>query len=152
MPYILASQHPVIHAACFCTTLIIIFTFGTDLRSGWGCEEPIKSALITLSVNNLLCIFLQFIITYLNNRMFEQYKFTEMKQNTSEYNFSYFNQLLILTKVLSNFMSICFAQYVILNYFDTDNPERCDIEKSTHKHEIVWIFYQIMLFYLNIAS
>ena len=49
-------------------------------------------------------------------------------------------------------MSICYAQSVILNYFDKSNPNHCDLEQSQHKHEIVWIFYQIVIFYLNIAS
>lgn len=94
MPYILASQHPVVHAGCLCATLIIILTFSTDLTADWGCEQSIKIALITLSANNFVCLNLQFVITMLNNRMFQQYKFTELKEEghgPPAYNFSFFN-------------------------------------------------------------
>lgn len=101
-----------------------------------------------LMVNNVVCILLHWVIRSIEDRMHKQKD--GILQGKRVFNYSYINQMLLATKFLVNFFSISFAQYSVINRYDPQSPYYNP--KGSHSYFVVWLVYQLLMFYFNVFS
>ena len=119
MPYILASQHPIIHMTCMVTSVIFYWREREDLVHIWDEEEQLKRAFIVTVINNGICLVLHILGNRLTNSMIS----SQLETDKTRYNFSYINQWVLAAKIICNFMSITFAQCVLLQLYDPNSHQ-----------------------------
>ena len=94
-PYILASQHPMLHMACLLTSVGIILIEREQSTHDFNQLEQLKGAYHISIANNAICILLQYLISTLRDRMYQRYTITEgvdkgnLSATRKGYNFSY---------------------------------------------------------------
>ena len=68
------------------------------------------------------------------------------------YNFSFVNQIILLSKMMINFISITYAQNNILKTYDSASDVYDNYQRKQHMDVSVWVLYQVNIFYINIFS
>lgn len=148
MPYILASQHPLIHLTQLLTSIAQMYVIDeigveTDDQK-WFQDNNIQIALNAQLYNNAICIILHVLIHHLTMRMYGESKHQDW------YNYSYINQLIMMLKVVINFACINYCQFAILGHYDKLSPDYNP--KGGHSDLVIWLIYQLLMFYINIVS
>ena len=94
--------------------------------------------------NNAACILLHYLSYRLTMRMYGESK------HADGYNYSYINQMIMMVKVVINFACVNYTQYAILGHYDPSSPNFNP--KGSHTDLVIWLIYQLLMFYINIAS
>ena len=69
MPYVLASQHPIIHVTSFITSIFFFVFEEESLEAVWEEQEDLKTAFMATVSNNVICLFLHLLSNALTRRM-----------------------------------------------------------------------------------
>ena len=135
MPYILASQHPVVHSSCIITSLIMqsIYKEHDGHYSYFETESAEGKAFVTILTTHIVCLLLHAFAKY--------FKIVEFQvENSTQYLFLI--QFVTLIKLLVYLIAIVYVQTIVLEIYDDDNP--C--------HLVIWLLYEVLLFYYGIFA
>jgi hypothetical protein len=104
MPYILASQHALIHMSCMISSLLMHYFFSLDNKvdtsRDWDMNNPISFAYVIILSTHAFCTICHVLIKYFRVFSFD-------RENASKYLF--ITQFLILMKFLVYFVSIIYV-------------------------------------------
>ena len=142
MPYLLASQHQLVHASCLITCMwfnweqyrSIIKIVNNTYHS-----TEVFDAFKYINMTHFLCLFIE-----LSFRVIEYRE----SLNKTRFSFSYLTKILQLIKMVSYFLVIQYVQFVVINFYMQNQGQPVAHEDKN----IVWLLYEIVLFYANIFS
>ena len=133
-PYVIASQHPIVHWTCFITSLILYFSVGAHEQLD-GSRSPIVQQLFLSFYNNIVNICLQLVIDFIHDRSYRSYG----KDNA--YNCSYLAKILTLLKTVCNLGVMTYIQVVVLDQF---NPKSSSYDRQTRSTiAMIWLLFQL---------
>ena len=154
MPYILATLHPIMHATCLVTTLIMTilldendetnFSTCTNVKDGEEEEKlqnKTKKAHYWAIAAHAICFFL-----HLGKKYTQIYQTLWIKSGQSKkFTFGYLYELMLLIKVFLYIVTIIYIQTVISDIF-----EACPNDKTNgNNHLVCWLLYEVVIFYFN---
>jgi hypothetical protein len=111
MPYILASQHSIVHYSSLITCLLVEWFYEeADVNYNWNFETPRSKATIIMIITHILCIIMNGLIRFLKMHYFEtNFATTSL----------YLSQILYLFKALLYFSAIVYAQCIVFDNFES---------------------------------
>ena len=153
IPYILASQHALMHLTGF--IMCLSCSKGVD-------DAQLDHAFDIMMWSHITCFALhaaiQAIYLYCESNEDECSDESDESSICGKARFwSYIRKVLMLIKTLLFFSVIVYVQQVVLTMYDPNyidpGSENPDSEKFAKKDQrVVWLLYEVLIFYFNIAS
>lgn len=156
MPYILATLHPLMHATCFVTTLVMRSKFLSNWRvEDSDLKEELRERVIRAHHLSLYIHAICFLLHILKN-LIEIYPYSRLQSKEYEncrgpdkrkliYKNAYFCEWLILIKVLLYIVSIIYIQTVVIDVYLSDIKD----DSNHNNHVICWLHYEVVIFFFN---
>ena len=120
MPYILASLHPVMHATCLVTTLIMRMNYSKEWSDpSWWAELTISEELREKYVRaQWLCIIVHAtcLVLHFSVSIIRMYSLRGLHSPDGDiFKYTYLCELIILLKVMCYIVSIIYIQVVVID-------------------------------------